>query len=115
MDGRSSTAQSWFAVAGLQASRPHADKVASATYLRWPRVSVLELGAFPEAAPCARRHVRGALGEWGVPDGLIADMELICAELVTNAVQATTSLGERRLSGMRLHANWKRGVNEIWE
>src|SRR6266404_4535699 len=47
---------------GQQASLPQADKIARATYLRWPRVSVLELGAFRDAVQCARRHLRGALG-----------------------------------------------------
>lgn len=133
--GGTGTAQSWFAVAGQQASRPLADKAASAIYLRWPRVSVLELGAFRDAVPCARRHVRGALGEWGVPLDVTEDMELICAELVTNAIQATVSLErtaletvppeavppeavadeEPRPIGLRLLGNWQRVVLEVWD
>jgi hypothetical protein len=58
MDRTAGTAQSWFAVAGLQASRPAADRMANAFFLRWPLVSVLELGASPEAVGFARHTLR---------------------------------------------------------
>jgi anti-sigma regulatory factor (Ser/Thr protein kinase) len=120
MDGTTSTAQGWFAVAGLQAGRPVADRAASAFYLRWPLVSVVELGASPEAAAFARRHVRDLLGEWACPFGTQEDMELICAELVANAIQATRSLQtailpEPESIGLRLLGNQQRLVLEVWD
>ena len=120
VDGTTSTAQSWFAVAGLQASRPVADKMASAFFLRWPQVGVLELGSSPEAATCARRHVAALLGEWNVPFGIKDDMELICSELVANALEATRSLQDRAAGepwpvGLRLLGNRQRIVLEVWD
>jgi anti-sigma regulatory factor (Ser/Thr protein kinase) len=120
MDRTASTAQSWFAVAGLQASRPTADKVANAFFLRWPLVSVLELGASPEAVGFARRYVAASLGEWACPFGMKEDMELICSELVSNAAQATWSLQVLALPeplpiGLRLLGNRQRIVLEIWD
>jgi anti-sigma regulatory factor (Ser/Thr protein kinase) len=120
MDGGTGTAQGWFAVAGLQASRPVADRVASAFFLRWPLVSVLELGASPAAVGLARQYVRASLGEWACPFGVREDMELICSELVSNAVQATLSLQALPLAepwpvGLRLFGNRQRIVLEVWD
>jgi anti-sigma regulatory factor (Ser/Thr protein kinase) len=120
VDGTASTAQSWFAVAGLQASRPVADKAASAFFLRWPQVGVIELGESPEVATCARRHVAALLGEWDVPFGIQEDMELICSELVANAIEVTASLpplaaGEPWPVGLRLLGNQQRIVLEVWD
>src|SRR5271165_2712961 len=98
MDGATGTAQNWFAVAGLQAS---------SFFLRWPLVSVLELGASAEAVGVARQYVTASLGEWACPFGVREDMKLICSELVSNAVVATRSLpalapGGPRPVGLRL-------------
>jgi len=120
MSGGTGTAQSWFAVAGLQASRPVADRVASAFFLRWPLVSVLELGASLEAVGLARQYVTASLGEWACPFGVREDMELICSELVSNAVQATLSLEALPLAepwpvGLRLLGKRQRIVLEVWD
>jgi anti-sigma regulatory factor (Ser/Thr protein kinase) len=120
MDGTASTAQGWFAAVGLQASRPVADRATKAFFLRWPLVSVLELGASPEAVGFARRYVAASLGEWACPFGMKEDMELICSELVSNAVQATLSLQARALAeprpiGLRLLGNRQRIVLEVWD
>jgi anti-sigma regulatory factor (Ser/Thr protein kinase) len=89
-------------------------------YLRWPLVSVLELDVSLDAVPCARRHLREALRGWPVPLGLAGDTELICAELVTNAVEVTLPLqiaepDEAWPVGMRLLANRERLVVEVWD
>jgi anti-sigma regulatory factor (Ser/Thr protein kinase) len=120
MDGATGTAQDWFAVAGLQASRPAADKMASAFFLRWPLVSVLELGAAPAAVGFARRYVTASLGEWACPFGVREDMELICSELVSNAIQATLSLqalppAKAWPVGLRLLGNRQRVLLEVWD
>jgi anti-sigma regulatory factor (Ser/Thr protein kinase) len=120
LDGTTSTAQGWIAVAGLQASRPAADKEASAFYLRWPRVGVVELGSSPEGATLARRYVVGLLGEWDVPFGIKEDLELICSELVANALEVTRLLlplaaGEPWPVGLRLLGNRQRIVLEVWD
>lgn len=119
MSGGSGSASSvrgrWFTVTGVQASLPVADHLASAEYLRWPHVSVLELGAFPAAPSVARRHMRVELGEWGVPFGIVGDAEMICSELVTNGLQATCALVEPQPIGLRLLANRQRLVIEVWD
>jgi anti-sigma regulatory factor (Ser/Thr protein kinase) len=120
MDGTTGTARNWFAVAGLQASRPVADKVASAFFLRWPQVGVLELGSSPEVATCARRHVAALLGEWEVPFGIREDTELICCELVANALEVTAALPPLATDkpwpvGLRLLGNQHRIVLEVWD
>jgi len=53
---------------------------------RWPLRSLLELGAFPGAVPCARLHVRQVLWEWGLA-AVSESTELLVSELVTNAMQ----------------------------
>lgn len=56
----------------------------------WPLQSYLALGALPSAVPCARLHTKHVLWEWGLT--LISESaELIVSEIVTNAVQATTT------------------------
>jgi anti-sigma regulatory factor (Ser/Thr protein kinase) len=107
VDGAAGTLRSWFAVADKQA--------ASTYYLRWPLVSVLELGVSEEASTCARRHLRDVLPTWPVPRGLAVEAELICSELVTNAIQATGKLPEPAPVGLRLLANAQRLVLEVWD
>jgi anti-sigma regulatory factor (Ser/Thr protein kinase) len=120
MDSTTSRAQSWIAVAGRQASRPADDRAASAFFLRWPQVGVVELGSSAEGATLARRWVVGLLGEWDVPFGIKEDLELICSELVANAQEVTRSLpsptsGEPWPVGLRLLGNWQRIVLEVWD
>jgi anti-sigma regulatory factor (Ser/Thr protein kinase) len=57
----------------------------------WPLRSFLELGALPNAVPCARRHARQVASEWGL-DKIGDDLELLVSELVTNAVAATRAV-----------------------
>jgi anti-sigma regulatory factor (Ser/Thr protein kinase) len=84
-------------------------------YLQWPLVSVLELDATGEAPPRARRHLREVLAAWAVPGELAAEAEMICSELMTNALLATWKLAERRPVGLRLLANAERLVVEVWD
>jgi anti-sigma regulatory factor (Ser/Thr protein kinase) len=84
-------------------------------YLRWPLVSVLELDATDEAPHGARRHLTEVLDAWAVPGELAAEAEMICSELMTNAVLATWKLAERRPVGLRLLANAERLVVEVWD
>jgi anti-sigma regulatory factor (Ser/Thr protein kinase) len=82
---------------------------------RWPLVSELELDATGEAPAGARRHLTKVLAAWAVPRELAAEAELICSELVTNAVQATRKLAEERPVALRLLANAERLVVEVWD
>lgn len=57
----------------------------------WPLRSFRELGALPGAVPCARRHARQQVSEWGL--GRVGDdLELLVSELVTNAIAATRAM-----------------------
>lgn len=65
----------------------------------WPLLDFLELGPFPGAVPCARRHVQNVLTEWR--QQLCLDpARLIVSELVTNSVAASGRL--RHPSPVRL-------------
>jgi len=57
----------------------------------WPFMSHLELGALDSAVPCARRHARQVVREWGLPD-LADTAELLVSELMTNAIRASASI-----------------------
>jgi anti-sigma regulatory factor (Ser/Thr protein kinase) len=81
--------------------------------MRWPRVSVLELGAYETAPSCARLHTRNVLAEWRIPRDLILDTEMICSELATNALRATWALPEHAPIALRLLANVERLVIEV--
>ena len=59
----------------------------------WPLRSSLELGALSSAVPCACLHVKHVLWEWGL-NSLAESAELLVAELVTNAVNATSQPGQ---------------------
>jgi anti-sigma regulatory factor (Ser/Thr protein kinase) len=82
---------------------------------RWPLVSVLELDATDEAPGGARRHLTAVLAAWALPRGLAGEAEMICSELMTNAVQATSKLTEERPVALRLLANAERLVLEVWD
>jgi anti-sigma regulatory factor (Ser/Thr protein kinase) len=66
---------------------------------RWPLQDVLELGAVLSAVPCARRHARQVLREWGIA-GLADSAGLLVTELVANAVTASRDMAP--VSGVRL-------------
>lgn len=57
----------------------------------WPLHTFLELGALPSAVPCGRLHVRQVLWEWDLSD-LSNTVELVAAELLTNAITASGEL-----------------------
>jgi anti-sigma regulatory factor (Ser/Thr protein kinase) len=66
---------------------------------RRPLQDFLELGALVSAVPCARLHARQVLWEWGLASlGGIA--ELLIAELVTNAINASRAM--KQASPVRL-------------
>jgi anti-sigma regulatory factor (Ser/Thr protein kinase) len=57
----------------------------------WPLRDTLELGAQPGAVPSARLHARAIVYEWRLAE-LVDTVELLVAELVSNAVQASASM-----------------------
>jgi hypothetical protein len=90
----------------------------------WPHQSYLELAALPTAAPCARLHTNLVLREWHL-DGLVQTATQVVAELVSNAVQASTGLTGSRFAGvwapgtppvrMWLSADEHRVVIQVWD
>jgi hypothetical protein len=74
--------------------RPPGTAAAAAPFAaRWPRQSLLELGALPGAVPCARLHARLVLWEWGL--AAVSDSaELVVSELLTNGVRASRAAGQ---------------------
>ena len=80
---------------------------------RWPLCSYLELGALPTATACARLHARSILWEWGLKT-LAPDAELLVAELVTNAVQATAARDQAAVR-LRLSSDGARALIEVWD
>ena len=67
----------------------------------------LELGALPTAVPCARLHVKHVLREWQM-DALADSVELVVAELVTNAMQASAGLTSSQFAG-----RWSPGLPPV--
>jgi len=57
----------------------------------WPLRDFIELGALDGSIPSARYHARHILREWQLT-GLGDDVELVVAELVTNAVAASRAM-----------------------
>lgn len=57
----------------------------------WPLRDFLELGPLPGAVPCARYHARQIMWEWRLTR-LGDNVELLVAELVTNAVAVSRTL-----------------------
>ena len=84
----------------------------------------LELGALPTAVPCARLHVKHVLREWQMPE-LADTVELIVAELVTNATQASAGLMGSKFAGrfspgvppvrLWLASDGKHAVVQVWD
>jgi anti-sigma regulatory factor (Ser/Thr protein kinase) len=54
----------------------------------WPLQTRLPFAAWPSAVSCARLHVRSVALEWGLQH-LADTAELLCSELMTNAIQAS--------------------------
>lgn len=116
MNSSTGVAREWFAVTGSQDSRRSSvlrDDLSR--YLRWPRVSVLELGPSPSAPAGARRHVTSVLAGWGMRRDLVSDAELIASELAANALRATLALDAPQPIGLRLLGNQQRLVIEMWD
>jgi anti-sigma regulatory factor (Ser/Thr protein kinase) len=78
------------------------------------KASLLELVARPTAVSLGRRHVREAIRKWALDD-LADDAELLASEMLTNAVQATSSLQSPDLLILRLLANTERLVIEVYD
>ncbi len=78
--------------------------------------SVLELGALPTAAPCARLHAQHVLHEWGLVH-LGEIVELLVSELVTNAIQASQLLPGPATPPVRLRLSSDRVIVliEVWD
>lgn len=116
MSGSIGVAQGWFSITGQQATQPSSGLSGDCLrYLRWPMVSVLELGPFASAPACARLHVTRVLAEWRIDRDLVPDAELITAELMSNALRATLGLDVPQPVGLRLLANQQRLVIEAWD
>lgn len=106
---------SWSAAGGEQASRPEPRSREGAAFgLPWTNVLVVKTGASLSVPATARQLTRTALAGW-LLSALISDAELICSELVSNAVQATAALPEPRPVGFRLLANAGQLVIEAWD
>ena len=73
---------------GLADSGPADDARVTPFAAGWPHRTFLELGALPSAVPCARQHTRRVLWEWGLAE-FSESTELLVAELITNAMQAS--------------------------
>jgi anti-sigma regulatory factor (Ser/Thr protein kinase) len=67
----------------------------------------LELGSLPTAVPCARLHVKHVLREWQMSQ-LADPVELVVAELVTNAMQASAGL-----TGSEFAGRWSPGLPPV--
>ena len=82
----------------------------------WPSYTMLELGALPEAVPCARAHAKIMLLIWGLSE-LSESVELLVTELVSNAVKATQELKSpiRPPVRMRLSTDGRRVLIEMWD
>ena len=75
-------------VPAMVSARPESGGAATPS---WPVRSHLELRALDSAVPCARKHARQVVMEWGLP-ALADTIELIVSELVTNAIRAAETL-----------------------
>jgi anti-sigma regulatory factor (Ser/Thr protein kinase) len=82
----------------------------------WPLRDTLELGAQPGAVPSARLHARAIVYEWKLTR-LADTVELLVAELVTNAVQASASLNGPGYPPvfLRLSSDGRYVLVEVWD
>ena len=76
--------------------------------------SALELAPLPTAVSCARLHAVHVLHEWGLR-GLADDTALVVSELITNAIDASVVLPERPPVSLRLLANERSLLIEVWD
>jgi anti-sigma regulatory factor (Ser/Thr protein kinase) len=79
----------------------------------WPPHHYLEFAARPTAVACARLHARNVVWEWGL-DWLAPDAELLVAELMTNAVEATAPRDEAVVR-LRLSSEGTQVLIEVWD
>jgi serine/threonine-protein kinase RsbW len=79
------------------------------------RTSFLELAPLPTAIPCARLHAAAVLSEWGLPRSVIDDGEMLVSELMTNAADASIVLPDRPPITLRLRADEKSLLIEVWD
>jgi anti-sigma regulatory factor (Ser/Thr protein kinase) len=83
----------------------------------WPLRSYLELGALPDAVPCARRHAVHLLREWGLAElGELAEVTaLLVSELMTNALETTVEKQLDTPIRFRLSSNHAQVLIEVWD
>jgi anti-sigma regulatory factor (Ser/Thr protein kinase) len=81
--------------------------------LSWPLRNFLELGAYPEAVPCARLHTRALVWEWGL--GLGEAAELVVSEIATNAVRASRLAGPQGVVRLWLLSDRRRLLVLVWD
>lgn len=81
----------------------------------WPLRDTLELGAQPGAVPSARLHARAIVYEWARRHR--RHVELLVAELVSNAVQASASVTGPAYPPvfLRLSSDWQCLLIEVWD
>jgi anti-sigma regulatory factor (Ser/Thr protein kinase) len=80
----------------------------------WPLRTFLDLGAYPEAVPCARGHAKNVVWEWGFGE-LARTCELIVSEICTNAVKASRALGEHTTVRLWLLSDKVDVVMAVWD
>lgn len=90
------------------------DSGAGTAIQNWPHDSFLELTALATAVSCARLHAKNVLWEWRLGH-LSEDTELLVSELVSNAVKASCSPDGVGLVALRLLADVKRLLIEVWD
>lgn len=76
--------------------------------------SALEFAPLPTAVPCARLHAVHVLHEWGMRH-LADDLAMIVSELITNAIDASVVLPDRPPVALRLLADEKSLLIEVWD
>ena len=81
---------------------------------QWPLQDFLELGALVSAVPCARLHARHVLREWGLAR-LGDSTELLVAELVTNAVQASRAAAQASSVRLWLASDSAQVLILVWD
>lgn len=84
----------------------------------YPRQSELVLAALRSAVPCARKHARQVVWEWGLA-ALAERVELVVSELVTNAIHASEGLADNEhglpIIQIWLSADDKRVGVKVWD
>lgn len=78
------------------------------------RSTELPLGPLPTAAASARAHAAAVAVEWGFA-ALADDLRAIVSELVSNAANASMALPDLPAVGLRLRAEPRSIVIEVWD